>query len=246
MPDSKEIKKIVQEKYTDIVVASDKSCGCCGSTEPEYSVFNESYKGKEGYFEDADLGLGCGLPTEFADLKPGESVLDLGSGAGNDCFVARREVGENGSVTGLDFTTEMVEKAIKNNEKLAYSNVSFVLGDIEKMPFENSRFDVVISNCVLNLVPDKEKAFSEISRVLKPNGRICVSDIVVNGNLPEKIRNAAALIEKSGFEKINVRKEREILVPDEMYLQHVEKEELDKLKKSGTGIFSITLTAEIQ
>lgn len=263
MPDSKEIKKIVQEKYTDIVVASNKSCGCCGSTEPEYSVFNESYKGKEGYFEDADLGLGCGLPTEFADLKPGESVLDLGSGAGNDCFVARREVGENGSVTGLDFTTEMVEKAIKNNEKLAYSNVSFVLGDIEKMPFENSRFDVVISNCVLNLVPDKEKAFSEISRVLKPNGRICVSDIVVNGNLPEKIRNAAALyagcvsgallkeeyiaiIEKSGFEKINVRKEREILVPDEMYLQHVEKEELDKLKKSGTGIFSITLTAEIQ
>ena len=258
MNNSENIKKIVRDKYAGIAIES--SCGCCGGKEKQtgYTVFNESYKSQQGYLEDADLGLGCGLPTEYANMKAGDAVLDLGSGAGNDCFVARSIVGEAGTVTGLDFTDEMLEKARINNQKMGYTNVLFVKGDIENMPLPDNMYDVVISNCVLNLVPDKQKAFSEIMRVLKPGGQFCVSDIVLLGELPAKIREAATLyagcvsgalqkedylhvIKGSGFSGIEIKKERQVSVPDKQLLPYISQNELMDYKQSGAGIFSITV-----
>jgi SAM-dependent methyltransferase len=261
MNTSDELKKIVRDKYAGIALTPKKNCCCSDKEVVDYSVFNESYASQPGYMEDANLNLGCGIPTEHAGLKEGQSVLDLGSGAGNDCFVARSIVGEKGKVTGLDFTDEMLHKAKANNAKLGYANVDFIKGDIEKMPLPDAAYDVVISNCVLNLVPDKEKAFSEIERVLKTTGHFCVSDIVLKGDLPDDMREAAALyagcvsgalqkedylgiIEKIGFHNIQVRKEREIEVPDEMLRPHVSEDKLDAYRQSGAGIYSITVVAE--
>lgn len=263
MKKSKELKEIVRQKYAGIVVANEKEgcgCGCSKPADLDYSVFNERYDTKEGYMKDADLNLGCGIPTDHAGINSGDWVLDLGSGAGNDCFVARSIVGEEGFVTGLDFTREMVAKAEVNNIKMGYKNIDFVLGDIENIPLDDSTYDVVISNCVLNLVPDKEKAFKEIRRVLKPGAHFCVSDIVLKGELPEELREAAALyagcvsgalqmeeyldiIKETGFKKIEVRKERVIDVPDENLLSFVSKEKLIAYRESGAGIFSITVNA---
>lgn len=258
MKNSEKLKKIVRDKYADIVTES-SNC-CCGNKnkQPDYSVFNESYAGKEGYFKDADMNLGCGLPTEYAGIKKGDAVLDLGSGAGNDCFIVRSIVGANGKVVGLDFTDEMLEKAKINNQKAGFTNVNFVKGDIENIPLDADTFDVVISNCVLNLVPDKEKAFSEIKRVLKPNAHFCISDIVLKGNLPKKIRDASAMyagcvsgalqtekyisiIESAGFNNIEVKKKKQIHVPDKQLLEYISKDELQKFKDTGAGIFSITV-----
>ncbi|MEY3187429.1 MAG: arsenite methyltransferase, partial [Bacteroidota bacterium] len=125
-----------------------------------------------GYNPDADLGLGCGLPTQYARIVKGNTVIDLGSGAGNDCFIAREEVGETGKVVGIDFTPAMIEKATVNAKKLGFTNVHFILGDIENMPVESNMADVVVSNCVLNLVPDKDGVIKEIYRVLKPGGSV--------------------------------------------------------------------------
>ena len=211
--------------------------------------------------EEADLGLGCGLPTEHAGIKPGDSVLDLGSGAGNDCFVARALVGETGKVTGLDFTDEMIEKARSNNRKLGFTNVEFIKGDIENMPIPDDSYDVVISNCVLNLVPDKQKAFAEIFRVLKKNGHFCVSDIVLEGKLPLKLQEAAELyagcvsgamqrseylnvIRSAGFKDIQIKTEMKNIFPDDMMMEYITSEELADFKKLRIGIFSITVTAE--
>ncbi|WP_234408957.1 arsenite methyltransferase [Marinilabilia salmonicolor] len=182
-----DLKLIVQDKYGRI---AQKGGSCCGETgccegDVDYSVFNDDYSGQEGYNKEADLGLGCGLPTEYAGIKDGDHVLDLGSGAGNDCFVARTQAGDNGKVTGLDFTDEMIHKANENLKKTGFRNIEFVKGDIEEMPLPDASFDVVISNCVLNLVPDKQKAFSEIFRVLKPMGHFSISDVVIKGKLPE-------------------------------------------------------------
>ena len=194
MKNSDSLKEIVRDKYAEIAIASNrKQCGCRGDRKPDYSVLSLDYTVKEGYVEEADLKLGCGIPTDHAGIREGDRVLDLGSGAGNDVFVARRIVGESGSVTGMDFTDEMLEKARGNNEKMAYSNVEFVKGDIEDIPLPENSYDVVISNCVLNLVPDKQKAFAEIMRVLKPGGHFCVSDIVLKGELPDDMREAASL-----------------------------------------------------
>ncbi|MFC2086313.1 arsenite methyltransferase [Bacteroidota bacterium] len=259
MKDPEKLKEIVKEKYSEIVI-DQKSCCSPKNKYTEYSVFNEEYKNLEGYVEDADLNLGCGLPTEHANISSGDSVLDLGSGAGNDCFIARSIVGEEGEVTGLDFTDEMINKAIENNNKLGFKNVNFIKGDIEEMPLEDMAYDVVISNCVLNLVPDKEKAFAEIKRVLKPDGHFCVSDIVLNGELPEKIKNASAMyagcvsgalpkeeyldiIKKNDFKNIQIKKERIINVPDEMILEYVSEEVLAEYRKAGNGIYSITVVA---
>ncbi len=227
-----DLKLLVQKKYSEIATASgnDKSQSCCsgGCCSPgTYTVFSEDYSHLEGYNPDADLSLGCGIPVEFARIKPGDHILDLGSGAGNDCFVARALTGENGYVTGIDFTEAMVAKAEENRKRLGYTNVGFVRGDIEEMPLPDNSFDVVVSNCVLNLVPDKRKAFGEILRVLKSGGHFCVSDVVIRGTLSDRARTDAELyagcvagassmddylniIRQSGFTDLTVHKEKKI------------------------------------
>jgi ubiquinone/menaquinone biosynthesis C-methylase UbiE len=262
----KDAKEIVKEKYGKIAEQSDKgkssccSSSCCGP-EVNYTVFSENYEKKEGYNPDADLNLGCGIPTDYAGIKKGDHVLDLGSGAGNDCFVARAIVGDKGWVTGLDMTEQMIIKARENCMKLKFDNVDFVLGDIEGMPFENNRFDVLISNCVLNLVPDKSKAFREIFRVLKPGGGFCVSDVVIKGTLPEKLQKDAEMyagcisgasemnkyleiIEESGFSKTKVHKQKEISIPEELLAKYLTNNEIISFRKKDKGIFSITVSAE--
>ncbi len=256
------IKEIVRQKYSRIALQSSTS-GCCGTTGGvdgvDYSVFSEDYDKTKGYVPDADLGLGCGIPTEFAGLKPGHHVLDLGSGAGNDCFVARAEVGDSGWVTGLDFSGEMLSKAWLNNQKLGFANVDFVEGDIETMPFENDRYDVIISNCVLNLVPDKTTAFQQIIRVLKPGGHFCVSDVVIVGDLPDKLRESAEMyagcvsgavqmqeyldiIEQAGFINVTINKQKVVHIPDEILKSFLDAKEYDDFKSGDTGLFSITVT----
>jgi arsenite methyltransferase len=261
------LKLIVQKKYGEIA-AQDKlqnQSSCCGSTcgcsDSTYSIFSDDYSKLMGYNPDADLGLGCGLPTEHAGIKPGNSVLDLGSGAGNDCFVARALVGDQGKVTGLDFTDAMLEKARRNAAKLNYTNIEFVKGDIESMPLPSNTYDVVISNCVLNLVPDKSKAFAEIYRVLRTTGHFCVSDVVLHGELPDSLKNDAAMyagcvagalqkgqyleiINKAGFKKTEVKKVKRIDIPDDILTGYFDEKNLKEFKSGSTGIFSITITAE--
>lgn len=259
MKNPETLKQIVKDKYAGIAMATEKkSCGCCGDKEPDFSLLNLDYSKMDGYVHEADLKLGCGIPTEYAGIKSGDRLLDLGSGAGNDCFVARSIVGETGHVTGLDFTDEMLFRANRNSAKMGYKNVDFIKGDIEQIPLADNSFDVVISNCVLNLVPDKVKAFSEIKRVLKPGGHFCVSDIVLKGYLPEDMREAAALyagcvsgalqkdeylqiVAESGFSGIEVKESRANDVPDEILLPHVSRETIDNYRASGAGIFSITV-----
>ncbi len=264
-----DIKKNVREKYGEIARNADKkkACGCsCGCSDDsivgaEYSMMNESYDHLNGYEEDADLKLGCGMPTEFAAISKGDTVVDLGSGAGNDCFVARAIAGESGQVIGLDFTPEMIVKANQNREKLGYNNVQFILGDIEQMPIDTETAEVVVSNCVLNLVPDKAKAFAEIFRILKKSGHFCVSDIVLKGNLPEKMKEDVVMyagcvagavqreeyleiIRKAGFENIQIKKERIIEIPDDLLKKHISEQDYNELKSNNTGIYSITVYAE--
>jgi len=262
-----ELKIIVKEKYGEIAVNSNvnKSSTCCGSesccSTVDYTVMSESYDALKGYNPDADLGLGCGIPTGFAQIKSGDTVVDLGSGAGNDCFVARALVGETGTVVGIDMTEAMIKKANENNQKAGFRNIEFRLGEIEDMPVADNFADVVISNCVLNLVPDKSKAFSEIFRILKPGGHLSVSDIVLKGELPENIRNAAEMyagcvsgalqmddylkaISESGLKNTKIQKEKIQSLPDDLLLQYLNSEELQEFKKSGTGIFSITVYSE--
>jgi arsenite methyltransferase len=267
MNTSIEIKNLVREKYGSIANKSvqESTSGCCSSTaccgDEVYNIMAEEYNKLEGYNPEADLGLGCGLPTEFAKIKEGDVVIDLGSGAGNDAFVARRIVGGTGKVVGIDFTEEMIKKARTNNEKLGFVNVEFRLGDIESMPVSSNVADVIVSNCVLNLVPNKHLAFSEIFRVLRPGGHFSISDIVLTGELPPKLKEAAemyvgcvsgavlkkdylSMIEESGFKNIVVQKEKAISIPDSILLNYLQEEELQQLKQSGTSITSITVYAE--
>ena len=253
-----ELKLIVQEKYGKIAGASEsgeKSSCCCSPdccSAAGYTVFSEKYDRLEGYNPDADLNLGCGIPTDFAGIRRGDHVLDLGSGAGNDCFVARAIVGDSGHVTGIDFTGPMLIKAEENRMKLGYTNIDFVNGDIEAMPLPGDSYDVVLSNCVLNLVPDKQKAFSEIMRVLRPGGHFCVSDVVIKGEMPDKMRSDAELyvgcvagaseydqyigvIRNAGFVNIVIHKEKQIVLPESS---------APVVPESNTpGIFSITVSA---
>ncbi len=258
----KDIKTIVKEKYGQIALQSEPA-GCCGPVSDccgvDYTIFSENYQSQQGYNKDADLGLGCGIPTEFAGLQAGQHVLDLGSGAGNDCFVARAIVGESGKVTGLDFSEEMLTKARSNAQKLGFANVEFMAGDIEEMPLENNQFDVVISNCVLNLVPDKDKAFAEIMRVLKPGGHFCVSDVVLKGELPDKLKKDAEMyagcvsgamqmenymqtIQKAGFKNVQVHKQRSIEVPANILSMYLNEKEMQDFRESRMGLFSITMS----
>lgn len=257
---NEQIKDTVRKKYAEIVTSSDSCCGpsgCCGDT--DYSVFNDDYSSKEGYVAEADLNLGCGLPVEHAGIEPGNTVLDLGSGAGNDIFVARAVAGESGTLIGVDFTQEMINKANRNKEKLGYNNVEFRHGDIENMPVDNDTVDVVISNCVLNLVPDKKLAFSEIKRVLKSGGHFCVSDVVTSTEMPENIKKSAELyagcvsgalikedylkvIEEAGFENIEIKTSKVIPVPDAEYLNYISGDDLKFAREKGFEIQSITVT----
>lgn len=272
MKTDNELKQLVKEKYTQIALQSkeENETSCCGascgcSTDSGYRndtvVMAEDYSKLQGYVSGADLGLGCGLPTEYAQIKEGDTVLDLGSGAGNDCFVARSIAGESGKVIGVDMTEVMIEKAKRNAEKLGFTNVEFRLGEIEDLPLASNRVDVVVSNCVLNLVPNKENAFKETFRVLKPGGHFSISDIVLAGQLPEGLQQDAAMyagcvsgaiqkdeyleiIHKAGFVNIQVQKQRRITLPDEILLQYISPEGVETFKNSGTGIFSVTVYAE--
>lgn len=267
MQTENEIKEIVKEKYGEIAKQSSSCCGptsCCGTTDSKivgYTIMQDDYNHLDGYVADADLGLGCGLPTEFAAIKKGDDVVDLGSGAGNDVFVARALIGEEGKVIGIDMTKEMIDKANTNNAKLGFKNVEFRLGDIEAMPVDNSIADVVVSNCVLNLVPNKQKAFEEIYRVLKSGGHFCVSDIVIKGELPENLKKSAMMyagcvagaiqqdaylqiISTTGFTNVEIKKTKVIDLPDEILKEYLSESELSEYRQSGVGVFSITVTAD--
>jgi arsenite methyltransferase len=266
METNETIKEMVRQKYSEIALQDKETnlSSCCGSgscSTEVYNIMTEDYQTIQGYHPEADLGLGCGLPTQFAAIKLGDTVVDLGSGAGNDCFVARNEVGPDGRVIGIDFTPAMIEKAKKNALQLGYENVEFRLGDIENIPLSSNRADVVVSNCVLNLVPNKRKVFEEIFRVLKQGGHFSISDVVIVGQLPDSIKNDMemyagcvsgaiskdeylGLIQAAGFSKITLQKERSIHVPDDILSRYLSPEEIHTLRNSGVGIFSISVYAE--
>lgn len=267
MNTNSEIKDLVREKYTAIANQSKEQnqASCCGATEScateVYSIMADDYTKLEGYNPDADLGLGCGLPTEFAKIKEGDVVIDLGSGAGNDAFIARKLTGEKGKVLGIDFTEAMIKKARENAEKLGLQNVEFRLGDIDDMPVTANYADVIVSNCVLNLVPNKNKVISEIYRVLKPGGHFSISDIVLEGELPAKWKEVAELyagcvsgaiqrseylniIKETGFKNIVLQKDKPITLPDEILASYLSTEEIQSYKNGGTKITSITVYAE--
>lgn len=268
MSADEELKKIVREKYGEIVSQEKDQGSCCGPTATtccgptsDLTVFSEDYSKLEGYNPDADYGLGCGLPTEFAKIKPGDTVVDLGSGAGNDCFVARQLTGEDGHVIGVDMTPNMIDKARENAQKLKLKNVEFRLGEIENLPVKNGEADVVVSNCVLNLVPDKKKALEETFRILKNGGHFSVSDIVTYDAIPDGLRDEAALyagcvsgalrkndymklIREAGFVNVVIQKERKINLPDELLNKYLNTEQLRNYKEEFTGIASITVYGE--
>jgi SAM-dependent methyltransferase len=269
MKTEQELKDLVRQKYSEIAL-QDKdtnASSCCGATssccsgDEVYNIMSENYEVLDGYTPEADLGLGCGLPTQFAKINKGDVVVDLGSGAGNDCFIARHEIGPEGKVIGVDFTEAMIEKARINADKRGFHNVEFRLGDIEKMPITAGVADVVVSNCVLNLVPNKQAVFNEIFRVLKQGGHFSISDVVLVGELPESLRNVAEMyagcvsgaiqksdyiqmINQAGFENIIIQKEKAIVIPDSILEEYLNTEQLEAFKASDTGIFSITVYAE--
>lgn len=266
MKTEQDLKQVVKSRYAKIA-EQDKAINassCCGATTPSNKVYNimmDDYSETKGYVEEADLGLGCGLPTQFAKIQAGDTVIDLGSGAGNDCFVARHETGTTGKVIGIDFTPEMISKARTNAEKLEYNNVEFREGDIDNMPVSNNVADVIVSNCVLNLVPNKVKVINEIFRVLKPGGHFSISDIVLVGNLPEALRQDAEMyagcvagaiqkkvylnyIEEAGFDNITLQKEKTISIPDDILSKYLTASEIKDFTTGKTGIFSITVYAE--
>ncbi|MCO5250554.1 MAG: arsenite methyltransferase [Candidatus Kapabacteria bacterium] len=256
------IKDVVKEKYGQIAVLNDSlapgSCGCCAGDNIDYTIMSDNYTNLAGYNPNADLGLGCGIPTEFAGIKEGDTVLDLGSGAGNDCFVALREVGPTGKVIGLDMTQEMIDKAEKNKAAIGLDNIEFILGEIEQIPLPDNSVNVVISNCVLNLVPDKDKAFKEIFRILKPGGRFSVSDIVTGAELPENVKKSAEMyagcvagallkddymkiISDNGFASAQILKQKNIEMPDSILKDYLNEDEIIAFKQNPEVIMSITV-----
>lgn len=262
------VKEVVKQKYAEIATQDKETnlASCCGATSiccgtGESAIMADDYTQMAGYNPDADLGLGCGLPTQFAKIKKGDVVVDLGSGAGNDVFIARHETGDSGKVIGIDFTPAMIEKARRNAEVRGFNNVEFRLGDIEDMPLTSNYADTVVSNCVLNLVPNKHKVFSEIYRVLKPGGHFSISDIVLHGALPAKWKEVAelyagcvsgaiqrneylAMIEEAGFTNITLQKEKKIVIPDEILRQYLDAADMQEYQQSTMRIESITVYAE--
>ncbi len=260
------VKEMVRQKYSEIALQDKETnqsscCGAGGCSTEVYNIMSDDYNELKGYNPDADLGLGCGLPTQFAKIKKGDVVIDLGSGAGNDAFIARHETGEAGKVIGIDFTPAMIKRAIQNAEARGFNNVEFRQGDIEKMPVTAGIADVIVSNCVLNLVPNKDGVFKEIFRVLKPGGHFSISDIVLEGELPKQIKEAAEmyagcvagaiqkqvyleLIQSNGFANTIVQKDKAIIIPDDILGNYLSAEQIAAFKQSGTGIRSITVYAE--
>jgi arsenite methyltransferase len=266
METNEELKALVREKYS-LIALQDKEtnqsscCGAGGCSTEVYNIMSDDYSEMKGYAPDADLGLGCGLPTAFAGIKPGDTVIDLGSGAGNDCFVARAECGPEGKVIGIDFTPAMIDKARENADRLGYNNVEFRQGDIEKIPVGGNLADVVVSNCVLNLVPNKKAVFAEILRVLKPGGHFSISDVVLVGELPEALQKDAEMyagcvagaiqqddylkmIEESGFTGLIIQSRKPIVLPDDILKNYLSDEEIAEFKSGKTGIFSLTAYAK--
>lgn len=264
---AEQLKQIVKEKYTQIAEQDKASnaSSCCGATSCcstiDYNVMADDYTDLAGYEPNADLGLGCGLPTAFAHIKEGDIVVDLGSGAGNDCFIARSITGEKGKVIGVDFTDKMIEKARINADKLGYNNVEFRQGDIENLPLASNVADVVVSNCVLNLVPNKKQAFAETFRILKKGGHFSVSDIVLVGELPDGLQKSAEMyagcvagaiqkdeyldiIQKAGFTNITIQKEKRITLPSEILNDYLTAQQVEDFSNGKTGIFSVTVYAE--
>jgi SAM-dependent methyltransferase len=266
MSQENQLKEIVRERYSKIAEQGkvENAASCCGATTPSNKVYNimmDDYSETEGYLEEADLGLGCGLPTQFAQIQKGDTVIDLGSGAGNDCFVAQHETGAEGKVIGIDFTPIMIQKARTNAEKIGFNNVEFREGDIDNMPVNDKVADVIVSNCVLNLVPNKPKVIQEIFRVLKPGGHFSISDIVLEGELPAELQQDAEMyagcvagaiqkndylkaIEEAGFQDITIQKEKVIRLPDDILSKYLNEEQIGAWNKGETGIFSITVYAE--
>jgi SAM-dependent methyltransferase len=265
MKEAEELKKMVKERYSNIAIQSNQSsagCGCgCGCTPEEgvdYSVLSEDYRQLKGYVPEADLGLGCGLPTKYAFIRPGDTVVDLGSGAGNDCFIARKETGDSGRVIGVDMAGPMVHKAKENAEKSGYRNVEFRLGEIEQIPLPADSADIVVSNCVFNLVPDKSRAFSETYRILRPGGHFSISDVVSDGRIPDKLLREAELytgcisgameeneyldvIRSNGFINIQLMQKSKIEIPANILDKY---DGAGEFLKNGPGIHSITVFAK--
>jgi arsenite methyltransferase len=264
MRTEEETRALVRERYGAIARGGESccapsSCGCGEEMAPDgLNVIGDAYAGIAGRLAEADLNLGCGVPTRHAALALGETVLDLGSGAGNDAFIARHEVGADGRVIGVDMTAEMIAKARANAAKLGYDNVEFREGQIEHLPVDSGGVDIVISNCVLNLVPDKGRAFAEMIRVLRPGGRFCVSDIVATGELPAPVREVAALyvgcvagamaenaylalLETTGFEDVRVAEARPIPLSDEALAGYMSTADIATFRASGIALKSVTV-----
>ena len=270
--DKQRIKVIVKEKYGRIAGESGSCCApasCCGSgpsADETSRRMGYSESDLQAVPEGANLGLGCGNPIALASLKPGETVLDLGSGAGFDSFLAAARVGPEGRVIGVDMTAEMLDRARENAKKGGYSNVEFREGEIENLPLEDNAVDVIISNCVINLSPQKERVFSEAFRVLKPGGRAMVSDIVLLEELPEKVRTSIEayvgcvagaslkhtylqMIETAGFSDVQVLEESAFAtdkMPDDPMLQSVVSEvkvSTEELLHLGRTVVSVKITA---
>lgn len=266
MQTEEQLKEIVRKKYSEIALQDKETnmsscCGAGGCSTEVYNIMSDDYTALGGYNADADLGLGCGLPTQFAKIKKGDVVVDLGSGAGNDCFIARHETGETGKVIGVDFTPAMIDKARKNAEVRGFNNVEFRQGDIESMPITANSADVIVSNCVLNLVPNKDAVIKDIYRVLKPGGHFSISDVVLVGALPEGLRKDAEmyagcvsgaiqkevyleLIHANGFENVTIQKEKPIIIPNDILVNYLSKEEIARFNNGSTGIFSVTVFAQ--
>ena len=266
------LKDKIKEAYAGVLENQSQVTSCCGTgtasqassccgPSAEVTGFSEDYSTLPGYDPDADFGLGCGIPVAFAGIEEGHIVLDLGSGAGNDVFVARSLVGEAGKVIGVDMTPAMIERANQNKAKLGFENVEFILGDIEDLPLPDNSVDTVISNCVLNLVSDKLATYQGIYRVLKPKGHFSISDVVVSGPLTEKMSSIVDLyagciagamvksdylktIENAGFKDIVVRKEKVVYLPDSFLLQYLNEQELIEFRSTGVQVLSVTVNAK--
>ncbi len=266
MQTEEQLKEIVRKKYSEIALQDKETnmsscCGAGGCSTEVYNIMSEDYTTLNGYNADADLGLGCGLPTQYAQIKKGDVVVDLGSGAGNDCFIARHETGETGKVIGIDFTPAMIDKARSNAEVRGFNNVEFRQGDIESMPITANTADVIVSNCVLNLVPNKDAVIKDIYRVLKPGGHFSISDVVLVGALPVGLRKDAEmyagcvsgaiqkevymeLIHANGFEQVTIQKEKAIIIPDDILINYLTADQIAAFKNGATGIFSVTVFAK--